>query len=269
MDRIDVEGLTIAYRREGSGPPLVMLHGGLSDHREWDGQVQRLASDFTVVAWDAPGCGGSSDPPGSFRMHDYAAALAAFIGGLGLERPHVLGLSWGSTLALALCGARPDIPRSLVLTAAYAGWAGSLAPEAVEERLAAALRDLELPPDEFVDTWIPSLFSPDAPPEVVRGYAEVMASAFHGHGVRPMLHAMAEANLRSVLPTIAVPTLLLYGELDARSPRSVAEEMRDAIPGSTLEVLPRAGHMGNLETPDAFADVVRRFCRTVDQSSAT
>ena len=74
-----------------------------------------------------------------------------------------------------------------------------------------------------------------------------------------MLHALAEADLRDVLPTIAVPTLLLYGEEDRRSPLTVADEMRLAIPGSTLVVLPQVGHMSNVETPVAFNDAVRQF----------
>ena len=78
-------------------------------------------------------------------------------------------------------------------------------------------------------------------------------------GTRPMLHALAEADLRDVLPTIAVPTLLLYGAEDARSPLPVAAAMHAAIPASSLVVLPEAGHMSNIETPRAFNDAVRAF----------
>ena len=117
-EQIEVGGLTIAFERSGDGPPLALLHGGLSDRREWRRQLDGLSDEFTVVAWDAPGCGGSSDPPESFRMPDYADCLASFIGALGLERPHVLGLSWGSTLALELYRRWRSIPRTLVLTAA-------------------------------------------------------------------------------------------------------------------------------------------------------
>jgi pimeloyl-ACP methyl ester carboxylesterase len=256
---IELDDLRIAYERAGEGPPLVLLHGGLSDHREWRGQLDDLADTFTVVAWDAPGCGGSSDPPATFRMPDYADALAALITALGLDRPAVLGLSWGSTLALELVRRRPDIPGRLILTAAYAGWSGSLPPAEVAGRLRSALRDLDaLPPEAFVRTWVPSLFGPHAPADVVEDYVAVMAG-FHAEGVRPMLHALAEADLRDALPTIGVPTLLLYGERDQRSPTHVANAMHEAIPGSTLVVVAGAGHMCNLERPDAFDAAVRNF----------
>src|SRR5436190_24119095 len=92
LERVEVGGLRIAYRRLGSGPVVVLLHGGLSDGREWQAQLDQLSDEFTAVAWDAPGCGGSSDPPPEFGLTDYAVCLASFIVRLGLGRPHVVGL---------------------------------------------------------------------------------------------------------------------------------------------------------------------------------
>ncbi|CAN5196329.1 alpha/beta hydrolase [soil metagenome] len=217
MEQLEVQGLSIAFQRSGGGPPLVLLHGGLADSREWRQQLTGLSNDFTVVAWDAPGCGHSSDPPESFRMSDYADSLAAFIGTVGLDRPHVLGLSWGSTLALELYRRYPALPRTLVLASGYAGWAGSLSPEVVAERLAGFMRQSELPPEQFVRDWIPSLFTDRAPKELVEETVAMM-SELHPAGCRTMIKAMAEADLRDVLPKIDVPTLLLYGEADTRSP---------------------------------------------------
>jgi pimeloyl-ACP methyl ester carboxylesterase len=260
MGQIRVGGLSVAYELVGTGAPLVLLHGGLSDHREWRRQIDALSDTYTVVAWDAPGCGRSDDPPATYRMPDYAACLADVIDGLGLGRPHVLGLSWGSTLALALYQLRPELPRTLILTAAYAGWAGSLTPEEVTDRLQTSLRDLEAAgePEDFVRTWLPSLFTSNADPTVVEDYVNVM-SDFHPGGVRQMLHAIAEADLRPVLPTIRVPALLLYGAEDARSSQEVAEALHRDIPGSELVFLPDVGHMSNLEAPDRFTAVVRGF----------
>jgi pimeloyl-ACP methyl ester carboxylesterase len=256
---VEVGGLRIAYERRGSGPPLVLLHGGLGDRRDWEPQLDGLSDELTVVAWDAPGCGGSDDPPPTFRFPDYADVLAGFIEALGLGRPHALGLSWGSTLALELYRRRPDMPRTLILAAGYAGWAGSLQPEVVRRRVTDTLAELDtFAPQEYARTWIPTLFTERAPAELVERSLRVMAE-FRPAGVRPMLHAMAEADLREVLPTIGVPTLLIHGELDVRSPVTVAREMHASIPRSSLAMLPNVGHMCNLETPDAFNAVVREF----------
>ena len=86
MDRVDVDGLHVGFERVGSGPPLVLLHGYVGDGpAAWRAQLQGLADDFTVAAWDAPGAGRSSDPPEDFGMVGYADGLAGFITRLGLN----------------------------------------------------------------------------------------------------------------------------------------------------------------------------------------
>jgi len=126
METVDVEGLAIAFERVGTGPPLVLLHGGLSDHREWRRQLEDLSDARTVVAWDAPGCGRSDDPPPTFRLPDYARTLALLLDLTGAGPAAIIGLSWGSSLAIELYRQRPDIPSALILAGPYAGWAGSL-----------------------------------------------------------------------------------------------------------------------------------------------
>lgn len=107
MDVVEVGGLEIAFERQGAGPPLVLLHGFVGHSREWRRQIDDLSEEFTVVAWDAPGAGRSSDPPETFRLPDYADCLAAFIDAVGLRRPHIVGLSFGGALALELYRRHP------------------------------------------------------------------------------------------------------------------------------------------------------------------
>jgi pimeloyl-ACP methyl ester carboxylesterase len=90
---------------------------------------------------------------------------------------------------------------------------------------------------------------------------EAMAAYVRPERMRTALQVMAEADLRDLLPRIAVPTLLIWGELDARSPLSVAREFEKAVPDAELVVIPGAGHVSNLERPELFNDAVRRFCR--------
>ena len=132
MDQLEVQGLRIAYERAGEGPPLVLLHGYVGDGRgTWRRQIDELSDEFTVVAWDAPGMGRSSDPPASFRLPDYADCLAGFVEALGLGRPHVAGLSFGGGLALELYRRHRAIPASLVLAGAYAGGPGPFLPRSL------------------------------------------------------------------------------------------------------------------------------------------
>lgn len=262
METIEVDGLRIAFERAGEGPPLLLLHGYVGDGlTTWRRQIDRLCDDFLVVAWDAPGVGGSSDPPESFGLSGYADCLAGFVEQLGLVRPHVAGLSFGGALALELYHRHPTIPASLVLVSAYAGWGGSLPPDVAEQRLRQALVLADLPPEEFVATLLPTMFSEGTPSESVAEFG-VSMQGFHPAGFRAMARASA-GNVRGVLPDITVPTLLVYGDQDVRAGRAVAEDLHAAIPGARLVVLPGAGHACNIEAPDEFNGAVRTFLRHV------
>ena len=107
-----VDGLRIGYERVGDGPPVVLLHGYVGDGpTTWRRQLDALGGEFTLIAWDAPGAGRSSDPPETFGMAGYADCLAGFIAELGLERPHVAGLSFGGALAIELARRHPTVAR--------------------------------------------------------------------------------------------------------------------------------------------------------------
>jgi len=261
MELVSLSGLKITFRRAGAGAPLVLLHGGFGlDSRSWQPQLDGLADEFTVVAWDAPGCGGSDDPPAGFSLADYADCLAEFIAELRLQRPHVLGLSFGGALALALCGRHSGVPRSLVLAGAYAGWAGSLPPDEVGRRLHLISEQVSRPVDDWLPSYLPGMFGGPASDQVQAHTLSLMS------GIRPaasltMLRAMAAADLRDVLPRIRVPTLILHGELDVRAPLAVGRELHDHIPGSELVVLPDVGHLSNIEAAEDFNRAVRKFLR--------
>jgi pimeloyl-ACP methyl ester carboxylesterase len=265
MRQVQVSDLRIAYRQEGDGPPIVLLHGGMEDSRAWMRQLEGLSDEFTVLAWDAPGCGESTDVPESWRLPEFADALAKWLGALNVERPHLLGLSWGSSVALEFYRGHPAVPASLIFASAYAGWAGSLPPEEVAARHASVLAAADLPREELLKGW-PGVFSIAASPALIDEVLSITADnsgRAHPGGYRAMAHAMAEADLRDILPNIRVPVLLLYGELDERSPLSVAEDLRAQIPGAELVVIPRVGHLANVEAPSKFNAHVRRFVRTV------
>ena len=208
----------MAYEQAGNGPPLVLLHGYVGDGRAtWRYQLDELSDEFTVLAWDGPGMGSSADPPPEFRLADYADRLADFVDVLDLGRPHVAGISFGGALALELYRRHPDVPRTLVLASAYAGWAGSLPPDETELRLRQVLELADRPPAEFVEAIRPTLFSDSTPVETIDAFV-ANASGFHPAGLRTMARSVAEADLRDMLPRIAVPTLLLYGDRDVRAP---------------------------------------------------
>jgi pimeloyl-ACP methyl ester carboxylesterase len=257
---VEVDGLDVGYERVGEGPPVVLLHGYVGDgSTTWRRQLESFADEFTVIAWDAPGAGRSSDPPERFGIAGYADCLARFIAALDLDRPHVVGLSFGSIVALELCRRHSTVPRTLTLASAYAGWAGSLPADDAAERLRQALTLSELSAELFVATLLPTMFSPGTPQQTVEEFGASMRG-FHPIGFRAMARASAE-DLRDALGSVSVPTLLLYGDSDVRAPLTVADRLHHAISDSTLVVLSKAGHVCNVEAPDAFNQAVRTLLR--------
>jgi len=261
MDRVDVDGLGIAFRRAGTGPALLLLHGAFSDHREWNRQWDAFTAEYTTVAWDAPGCGESDNLPDEpFGLDRWADTLAGFLQALGVDQPHVLGLSLGSVLALGLYDRHPHCARSLVLASAYAGWAGSLSPAEVQQRIRQTLRDLERPPEDVARDFVATLFPPDAPPALVDEQILMITQA-RPQTTRALIRDLGPVDLRPALHRISVPTLLLYGDADVRAPLPVAAALHTAIPGSQLVRLPQLGHCGHLQAPKRWNDAVLTFLR--------
>jgi pimeloyl-ACP methyl ester carboxylesterase len=259
VDTVQVQGLEIAYERVGEGPLLVLVHGATLDGRMWQPQLAALADEFTVVAWDEPGAGRSSAVPAGFLLADYARCLAALIEALALGPAHVAGLSWGGTVVLELYRHHADLVATLILIDTYAGWKGSLPESEVRTRVAGVRQVLAAPVAEF-DPTPPGLFAGGPPAEFVP-LLEEMAAAVRPESLRTQLAVMAAADQRDLLPRIAAPTLLIWGELDVRSPLGVARQFEHAIPDTKLVVIPQAGHVSNLEQPEHVNRAVREFCR--------
>lgn len=266
MRSVLVDGLRVAYREQGEGPPLLLLHGGMSDSREWHRQLEALADRWRVVAWDAPGCGASDDVPAEWTLDDLAATVVGLASALGLGRAHLCGVSFGAGLALAVAARAPDLVRSLVLVSGYAGWAGSLPPDEVQARLGFALAAAEDPPEPRLEDG-QLLTGPDPSPEVLQEMLEIARDA------RPATYAVlgrafAAADLRPVLPHLRLPVLVVRGEADSRCPPAASEALAAAIPGAMMIVLPGVGHVVHQEAPEALERVLRPFLVAAEKADA-
>ena len=192
-------------------------------------------------------------------MAGFADGLAALIETLDLGRAHVAGLSWGGTVALELYRRHSGLVATLIMIDAYAGWKGSLPQDEVRARVAGARQMLAAPRADF-DPTLPGLFAGDPPAAFVPLLAAIAADvrpASLGHE----LAIMAETDLSDLLPHITVPTLLIWGSLDVRSPLRIARQFEEAIPETEFVVIEGAGHVSNLERPELVNDAVREFCR--------
>ncbi|WP_458352529.1 alpha/beta fold hydrolase [Peribacillus frigoritolerans] len=116
MPFVKVEDLSIHYEIEGNGEPLVLLHGMSNNSQSWKEQIQALKEHYTVIAWDAPGYGKSSDPAEEFRnFKEFARILNGMLDELKLEKIHLLGHSMGAAIAIEYCSLYPNRVNKLIL----------------------------------------------------------------------------------------------------------------------------------------------------------
>jgi pimeloyl-ACP methyl ester carboxylesterase len=153
----------------------------------------------------------------------------------------------------------PELVATLILIGAYAGWTGSLPPHDVAVRVKGVQAMLAAPAKEL-GPRVTGLFAAEPSAEFAPLLEEI-ATDVRPKSLETQLFAMAGADERDLLPGIAVPTLLIWGELDTRSTLSIARQFERAIPDTKLVVIPEAGHVCHLEQPDQVNEAVRGFCR--------
>ncbi len=254
-----IDGIRLGYDVRGQGIPVLWIHGFPLGRWLWDPQVGALADVARSIAMDLRGFGGSSAPQGPYTMETYADDLRRLLDALGIEQAVLVGLSMGGYVAFAFYAAYPDRVRALILadTRHQAD-----TPEGRASRYALIERiRLEGTP-AAVEAFLPRLFGATTQrerPELMETLRRKM-QANPAAGLIGALQAMAERPDRTaLLPAIRVPTLVIVGEEDAVTPPEVARQMAEGIPHARLVVIPHAGHLSNVEAPEAFNEAVRDF----------
>lgn len=228
--------------------PVVLLAGSLGSTLEmWDPQVPALTSRFRVVRYDARGHGRSPVPAGPYEIDDLVDDAVALLDRLEVERAHVVGLSLGAMTGMRLAAREPHRVDRLALLCTSA-WFPS--PHAWAER-AAAVRagGTSAVADAVVERWFTERLRADDP-ELVQRHREMIA-ATPAEGYAACCGAIERLDLRSDLPLIAAPTLVVAGADDPATPPEHLTAIADGIPGARLLVLPQAAHLANVEQATA------------------
>ncbi len=259
MPTVQLRNFTIHYAQEGKGHPLIILHGLGNNSQSWKNQLSALKDNFTVIAWDAPGYGKSSDPEEEFKhFSQFADVLKEFVDTLGYESIHLLGHSMGSAIAIDFAYRFPNLVDKLIIADPTRGAAG-LSKEENAKRLQERLDSINnLDPSELAKQRARNLLSPNAPEEIVRE-AERIMSQVRPPGYRSVSYSLGNLNQMSILPSISVPTLVICGELDKVTPVSEAEIFHQSILDSKLEIIPDTGHLCYQEDPETFNEKIVRF----------
>ncbi len=252
-------GSVVEYRGTGpaDAPAIVLLHGVGSSSAGYRAQFVGLADSFRLLAWNAPGYGGSTPlPEADPTALDYAAALAAWLDALGVTQPALLaGSSWGSVIALNLAVMAPERVGPLVLSAPNTG-RGSLPVQARAEALAALRHTAPAPTDDRAAVAA-RLLAPHTAPRV-RALVERLRDALTPGGWSAAMHMMFTTDTPSLIGRARGPVALLAGTLDQVAPLEAhAAKLQAARPDAVMHMFECCGHMLKLEAPGRFNDILR------------
>lgn len=259
-------GTDLSFDAAGNGPPILLLHAFPLNLSMWDPQAAGLRHRFTVVRFDCRGFGGTPPGDGLLTMERIAEDGVALLDHLGFGSTVVCGLSMGGYAAFAMIRRFPDRIRALVLADTRAT---PDTPEGRKKRGELRTRVLQEGPPAAVDAFVPNLVgetSVKERPAVIEKLRAVTLTA-STQGIADALSGLAaRADSVPTLREIRVPTLVLCGEEDKITPPADSRQIHEGIPGSRLTLLPRAGHVSNLETPDSFNDAVAQFAGSLLRS---
>jgi 3-oxoadipate enol-lactonase len=257
--------LDLAYRAKGHGPTLVLLHAFPLNQDMWEGQIEALSNVCHVITLDLPGFGASQTTDGDYSLDTLAELVHEFLRQLGHERVVLGGISMGGYIALAYARKYPAHLQGLILADTKAG------PDSPETRASRyqQIKDIGEKGLMPLATSFPGRVVTPATtlqrPEVLRRLTESI-NGNNAMAITGALAAMAERpDCTDVVPGVHVPTLVIVGEADTITPPAEAELMMEHLPIGTLVRIPAAGHLPNLEQPEAFnkavADFMQQFSR--------
>ena len=257
--RARVDGRDVRYLEAGAGWPVLLIHAFPVNAEMWRPQLERVPDGWRFIAPDVRGFGPEPSVAGPFTLDDVAADLAAFMDHLKLDRVMVGGLSMGGYITFALFRQSPERFDGIILADTKAD---PDTPEGREGRRAMIDLVRAKGPAAVAEQMLPKLLSPatrERHPEIV-ATVRSMIETTSVEGIAGALGAMmARPDSTPDLARVNCPALILVGARDEIAPEASARAMEQRIERSRVVVLPEAGHLSNLESPDAFSLALTDF----------
>lgn len=259
LERIAVDGVSLAVDVRGSGPAILFVHGYPLDHRIWKPQLEALTG-WRRIAPDLRGMGGSDAPApagAAYGMEVYARDLAALLDRLGVERAVLCAHSMGGYIAFEFLRRWRSRVRALVLVNTRAE---ADSPEGKRAREAAIALARTGGAAAIAESMLPKLLAPSAPAALRERVREIMA----GNPVAGLVGAIGAMRDRPdstpLLPTLGdLPTLVIAGSEDGIVSPASSRAMAAATPGARLVEIPGAAHLASLEAPEATTEALQTF----------
>lgn len=258
-----VNGVKIAYDIHGIGVPVVLLHAFPLNRTMWEPQIEELSKDFQLITPDLRGFGESEGTNEPYLMELFAEDVYGLINYLGLEQVVLGGLSMGGYIAFAFYRNYPEKVQALILADTRAE---ADTEEGKKNRKALANQVIGEGTKVIAEQLAPKLLGKTTR-ENNRALLEKIKDIIRSNSMAAIANASLGMALRPdsnpILEKIQCPTLILVGEEDELTPVALAENMKQKIQDAELVVIPKAGHLSNIEQPQAFNRAVKKFLKNL------
>lgn len=244
----------MAVHRAGSGPTLVFVHGFTTTSDFWREQPEAFSSDYQVIRINLPGHGASSSPKDRpYTIDAFVKDVLTIFDRLAIHKAVLIGLSMGGTIAQRFALAYPDRLEALVLVGATAHGLGADVDAANVHK---AIDELGI--IKASQRVIERSFSPVTPRQTIE-FAKAEVVQTPEFVARQAITSLNESDYRSELHRIQMPTLIIVGKDDIITPPEESRVLANGIAGSSLEIIPQAGHFPMLEQPETFNRLLKNF----------
>lgn len=251
----DIDGLRLTYDVSGDGNPLILMHGWGCDHSTVASIAAVASRSHKVYNLDLPGFGRSEEPPAVWGVDDYTRFVEKFAAKMGIERPVLAGHSFGGRISI-LFASRNDVDRVVLIDAAGVKPRRSL-------RYYLKVYSFKL--SKVVARMVYGREKAEARIERMRSRKGSADYAAASPVMRRILSKAVNEDLRSVMPRIKAPTLLVWGENDTATPMRDARIMERLIPDAGLVSFKGCGHYSFLDNPVQFAAVINSFLNAKEE----
>ena len=257
MPHARLNGIDVRYTVTGNGPWVALSHSLACRLEMWDEEVRRLSNRFTVLAYDSRGHGESGAPTGPYSLGMVADDIKALLDHVGARRTHWIGLSMGGVFGLATALKYPGLFGSMVL----ADTSSRLSPEGIQafkDRVAVVRAGgMEAMVEPTLKRWFKDSFRAKEPQLMARVADWIRTTPVEGYvGISA---AIPTIDVTQRLGEIRIPCLALVGADDIAMPPAFSKTLQQHLPDCSFVEIPDAGHLSNLEQPEAFNAALDRF----------
>ncbi len=263
MPFANANGINLYYEIHGKGEPLILIGGFSGNHYSWEPKLPFLSPHYQILLLDNRGSGQSDYPPGPYSVEMMAEDVIALMEHVGFTSTYFVGHSLGGAIVQQIAIAAPHRIKGAVLASTFAKFPahGMAVIDLRQEINRAGVDDILYFQSIFPWLYSDELFSHPAKREELFQKALSDPHPQRIEGYLAQAEALRSVDLRKDLGKIQAPCLIIHGENDPFSPLRCAQELKDKIPNSTLQILKGQSHCFDRERPREFSEAIHAFLK--------